>query len=177
MRVISTTNASSLEFQGETYEPGPDGVFNFPEPVGVELTTKHASMWVAEDTFNAQALAAQRDKLRDPNFMVTVVADLLGRVAALEAKQAPVRVAEPAAPDDETETEQPPAETGEQEASEESSPAVPGETAEDDGSTSEDAEPEVPAEADKPKLTAAQKRAAAKKAAASKPEPEDDPAS
>lgn len=85
MRVISKANASSLDFGGQTYEPGPDGVFDFPEPVGVELTTKHASMWVAEDTFNTQAAAAQRDALRDPNFMVTVVAGLLGRVAALEA--------------------------------------------------------------------------------------------
>lgn len=89
MRVISKSNASSLDYGGETYEPGPDGVFNFPESVGLELTTKHASMWVAEDVFNAAATAAQRDALRDPNYLVTVVAALLGRVAALEENAAP----------------------------------------------------------------------------------------
>lgn len=108
MRVISTTNASSLDWQGVTYDPGPDGVFNFPEPVGRELTTKHASMWVAEDTFNAQAAAAQRDALRDPNFLVSVVAELLGRVKALEEKAAAAD--KPKAPKAETAPPAPPAE-------------------------------------------------------------------
>lgn len=88
MRVISLSNASSLDYGGATYEPGPDGVYDMPEPVGLELTTKHASMWVAETVHNAAITAAQLDQLRDPNHMVSVVADLLARVAALEAKVA-----------------------------------------------------------------------------------------
>lgn len=110
MRVISLSNASSLEYGGETYEPGPDGVFNLPEPVGRELTTKHASMWVTEMVHLAAISAAVLDKLRDPNQMVTVVADLIGRVTALEAKLAPAG---------EPESEAPPAETGGQAGAEE----------------------------------------------------------
>jgi hypothetical protein len=110
MRVISKSNASSLDFQGATYEPGPDGVFEFPEPVAVELTTKHASMWVAEAVHLAAVTAAQMDNLRNPNFLVTTVADLIGRVAALEANSA--AASKPKAPKAAA-PETPPADTGE----------------------------------------------------------------
>jgi hypothetical protein len=86
MRVISKSNASGVTLGGVAYEPGPDGVFDFPEPVGVELTTKHASMWVAEAAHLAAMSAAEVERLRDPNALVPTVAELLGRVAALEAK-------------------------------------------------------------------------------------------
>src|SRR5579859_7190159 len=114
MRVISKSNASSLDFQGATYEPGPDGVFELPEPVAVELTTKHASMWVAEAVHLAAMTAAQIDNLRNPSFMVQAVADLIGRVAALEAKA--TAPSEPTAPESSEEAagETPPADTGKQ---------------------------------------------------------------
>lgn len=103
MRVISKSNASSLDFQGATYEPGPDGVFELPEPVAVELTTRHASMWVAEAAHLAAVTALQLDNLRNPNFMVTAVAELIGRVAALEAS-----ATKPKAPKAETPPPPPP---------------------------------------------------------------------
>ena len=106
MRVISKSNASSLSFGGQTYEPGSDGVFDFPEPVGVELTTKHASMWVAEAVHLAAVSAAELDRLRDPNFMVQAVAGLIGRVADLEAKAA--AASKPKAPKAETPPPAPP---------------------------------------------------------------------
>jgi hypothetical protein len=86
MRVISLSNASSLPHAGTEYLPDEDGVYNLPEPVGVELTTKHASMWVAESTHLAAASAAEVDRLRDPTVLHRTVAALLGRVAALEKR-------------------------------------------------------------------------------------------
>lgn len=100
MRVISLSNASSLPIGGTEYTPGDDGVYELPEPLGVELTTKHASMWVAESAHLAAATAAEVERLRDPNILPITVADLLGRVAALEAKAAVS--AKPRAPKAET---------------------------------------------------------------------------
>lgn len=165
MRVISTANASSVQLDGVTYEADSGGVFDFPEPVGVELTTKHASMWVAEDTFNTQAAAAQRDALRDPNFMVTVVAGLLGRVSALEEQLAALKAPEP---------EQAPEEAPEPDLVEQSDPPVSAAPDGGDGSTPEPPAPEAAPEEPK-KQTAAQKRAAAKKAAAAEAPTEPDP--
>lgn len=89
MRVINKTGASSVEFppsSGNVYEPGEDGVFEFPEHVAKELTKKHAAHWVPE---SAQVGAQRRDraaKLRNPRVAADTISRLEQRVETLEAQ-------------------------------------------------------------------------------------------
>lgn len=91
MRVINKTGASFVEFppnSGNIFEPGPDGVYELPDPVARELTTKHASHWVPEA---AQVGTQRRDraaKLRNPRVAADVISRLEQRVETLEAQVA-----------------------------------------------------------------------------------------
>jgi hypothetical protein len=90
MRVISLTGATSVPdpAAGTEHEPGADGVFDLPEPFGLYLTTKHASMWRGEAQHKAAQRAALVEELRNPNVLSSVVADLRERVVDLEAQVA-----------------------------------------------------------------------------------------
>ena len=90
MRVISLTNASSVPDPetGEQYEPGADGVFDLPEPFGLHLTTKHASVWRGEAQHQAAQRAAAVEELRNPNVVAAAVAELRERVERLTAQVA-----------------------------------------------------------------------------------------
>jgi len=68
------------------YVPVDDGVFNLPEPFGLELTTKHASMWQGEGARQAAQRSALIEELRNPTVLSTVVADLRDQVAKLTAQ-------------------------------------------------------------------------------------------
>ncbi len=90
MRVISLTGATSVTDPetNEGHEASADGVFDLPEPYGLHLTTKHASLWRGEAQHKAAQRAALVEELRNPNVLSTVVAELRERVVDLEAQVA-----------------------------------------------------------------------------------------
>lgn len=89
MRVISKTNASSVEYppnSGSVFEPEADGVFDFPEPVARELTRKHASHWVLEAAHAGTQQRGRAAKLRNPRMAADTITRLEDRVQSLESR-------------------------------------------------------------------------------------------
>jgi len=89
MRVISKTNASSVEYppnSGSVFEPEADGVFDFPEPVARELTRKHASHWVLEAAHAGTQQRGRAAKLRNPRAAADTITRLEDRVQSLESR-------------------------------------------------------------------------------------------
>jgi hypothetical protein len=86
MRVVSLVGAEAFTDpdSGEEYTVT-DGAFDFPEPLGRELVTHHASLW-REQTLHEQQIAQEKlEELRNPHNVAPALADLRDRVAALEA--------------------------------------------------------------------------------------------
>jgi outer membrane murein-binding lipoprotein Lpp len=88
MRVISLTGAESYKHPvtGETFESGPDGVFDLPQEYGLELTRKHAAQWRSEVAQQAADRRKNLAKLRNPTEVASTVTTLIARVDALEAQ-------------------------------------------------------------------------------------------
>lgn len=177
MRVISLTGATGVPDPdtGKPYEPGADGVFELPEPFGLYLTTKHASVWRGEAAHQAAQRAALVEELRNPNVLSTVVADLRFQVEQLTAQVAEHEAklaAKPARSGKGTVKASDPVEPVQAEQAPDSPPAEDGATTEGDTAPSDGTPDPVDDSTDKPaaeaKPTQARKTAA-KKTAAPKP--------
>ena len=105
MRITSTTSAEKVQHDGVIYEADDEGVFEVPEPVGLELVGFPG--WLPE--YEAKAIAAEQQRARDTDAAQQAerIADLTARVEALEAALAdgdddpavkPKRGRKPAAP-------------------------------------------------------------------------------
>lgn len=148
MRVISLTSATSVPDQatGESFDAGPDGVFDLPHEFALYLTTKHASQWRSEGEHESALRSARLEELRNPHLVAPTLLEHAGRIEQLEAKVEALLARRDSAAD-----EQRAAETGD---------ATPAETA----------QPRAAPQPAEPKPTRARKTAASGKARQTKTE-------
>lgn len=86
MRIVSTTGASHLLHSGEEFSPDDAGVFEVPEPIGVNLT--QYPTWVPEHEAVDRAAADQRARDTDAAVQAARIADLEAAVADLAERLA-----------------------------------------------------------------------------------------
>lgn len=95
MRLYSRDGATAVSHGGETYTPGPDGGFDFPEHVGLELHGYHAGkvpLWETDIERQAREAAELADQRKDPATLLDAVNQLVAAaqvvtpVAATPAK-------------------------------------------------------------------------------------------
>ena len=97
MRLYSRTGAASVTHDGQTYDPGDDGGFDFPEAVGQELHSFHVGgkpAWETQIERNNRLINEELERRKDPATLLSVVEQLMQHAATAsqpEAKQAPAK--------------------------------------------------------------------------------------
>ena len=102
MRLYSRDGATAVSHGGETYTPGHDGGFDFPEHVGLELHGYHAGkvpMWETDIERQHREAAELADQRKDPATLLDAVNQLVAAaqavapVSATPAPETPARTA------------------------------------------------------------------------------------
>lgn len=97
MRLYSRVGATGVDDAGQSYEPGPDGGFDFPELLAEQLHGTYAArepLWENNIERQQRLMGEELERRKDPATLLAAVEQLVAAAASTRpAEPAPVKAA------------------------------------------------------------------------------------